>query len=86
MPRPPRLFVPDGIYHLAAHGSDRRALFLCDRDRELFLERPALVCERFELALIAGAAGSRLVFGRASLERAGCRRQHDPERWRLIAQ
>jgi putative transposase len=53
MPRPPRLFVPNGIYHLAAHGSDRRALFLCDRDRALFLERLAQVCERHELALIA---------------------------------
>jgi putative transposase len=42
-----------GIYHLTAHGSDSRYLFLSDEDREDFLERLAAVCERFELALLS---------------------------------
>jgi putative transposase len=43
----------DGIYHLAAHGSDTRHLFVTDRDRQDFLERLAAICERFELALLS---------------------------------
>ena len=53
MPRPPRAFVPDGIYHVAAHASDRRTLFLDDRDRDVFLSRLARVIERHQLACIA---------------------------------
>ncbi|MGB2875566.1 MAG: transposase [Gaiellaceae bacterium] len=52
MARRPRVLVA-GIYHLAAHGSDTRRLFLSDDDREDFLDRLALTCERFELSLIA---------------------------------
>jgi REP element-mobilizing transposase RayT len=54
MPRPPRAFV-DGIYHLAAHGSDTRHLFLSSKDRTTFLDRLALVIERFSLRLVAYA-------------------------------
>jgi REP element-mobilizing transposase RayT len=36
--RPRRQFAP-GIYHLAAHGSDRRHLYLDDDDRVDFLDR-----------------------------------------------
>jgi putative transposase len=43
----------DGIYHLDAHGSDTRHLFVTDRDRQDFLERLAAICERFELALLS---------------------------------
>jgi putative transposase len=43
----------DGIYHLAAHGSDSRYLFVTDRDREDFLERLAAVCQQFDLALLS---------------------------------
>jgi putative transposase len=43
----------DGIYHLAAHGSDSRYLFVTDRDREDFLERLAAVCQQFDLALFS---------------------------------
>jgi putative transposase len=42
-----------GIYHLAAHGSDSRYLFVTDRDREDFLERLAAVCQQFDLALFS---------------------------------
>jgi len=42
-----------GIYHLAAHGSDTRHLFVSDADREGFLERLAAICQRFELALLS---------------------------------
>ena len=52
MPRRPRA-LSEGIYHLAAHGSDTRYLFLNDRDREDFLERLAATWEQFELALLS---------------------------------
>ena len=52
MPRRPRLLHP-GIYHLTAHGSDSRYLFLGDDDREDFLDRLGENCERFELALLS---------------------------------
>lgn len=52
MPRPPRVFF-DGLYHIAPHASDRRRLFLVDGDRRAFLERLALVVERYELGLVA---------------------------------
>jgi putative transposase len=42
-----------GIFHLAAHASDLRYLFLDDHDREHFLDRLAITCERFELGLHA---------------------------------
>jgi putative transposase len=54
MPRPPRAFV-EGLYHLASHASDTRDLFLNSRDRTTFLDRLALVVERFKLALVAYA-------------------------------
>ena len=52
MPRRPRALTA-GIYHLAAHGSDTRYLYLDVEDRTDFLSRLAKVCERFELALIS---------------------------------
>jgi putative transposase len=50
--RRPRLLVA-GIHHLTARGSDTRFLFLGDADRQDFLDRLALACERFELALLS---------------------------------
>ncbi len=50
--RPLRNLYP-GIYHLAAHGSDTRHLFVSDQDREDFLDRLAATWERFEVALIS---------------------------------
>jgi putative transposase len=43
----------EGIYHLAAHGSDDRYLFVIDADREDFLDRLAATCDRFELGLLS---------------------------------
>jgi REP element-mobilizing transposase RayT len=47
------MFVEDGIYHLAARGSDRQPIFLFDTDRVAFLDRLAVVVERYELACVA---------------------------------
>jgi putative transposase len=52
MPRAPRAFEA-GIYHLAAHGSDNRYLFLCERDRVDFLERLGDTLWRREIELLA---------------------------------
>jgi REP element-mobilizing transposase RayT len=52
MGRPPRL-LEAGIFHVAAHGSDTRRLFLDDEDRAHFLALLARTCERFELGLIS---------------------------------
>ena len=52
MPRPPRQLY-GGIYHLAAHGSDTRHLFLSDDERVEFLERLAAIWAHFELALLS---------------------------------
>src|SRR6266516_5931906 len=52
MARRPRLLVA-GIYHLTAHGSDNRYLFLGREDREDFLARLTATCEEFELALLS---------------------------------
>ena len=54
MPRPPRDFV-EGIYHLSSHASDTRFLFRSAEDRTTFLDRIALVIQRFQLSLIAYA-------------------------------
>jgi REP element-mobilizing transposase RayT len=34
MPRPPRLHVPGGFYHLILRGNHREALFGCEADRD----------------------------------------------------
>jgi putative transposase len=52
MPRRTRSFA-EGIYHIGAHGSDDRHLFLNDEDRHDFLERLASVWRRFELELLS---------------------------------
>ena len=52
MPRRPRNLYA-GIYHLAAHASDTRYLYVSDQDREDFLERLARIWEKFELALLS---------------------------------
>jgi hypothetical protein len=51
MPRPLRAFG-EGIFHLTAHASDIRYLFLNDEDREDFLRRLAAVCKRLEPGLL----------------------------------
>jgi REP element-mobilizing transposase RayT len=52
MPRPLRAFRA-GIFHLTAHASDVRDLFLDDEDRKDFLERLAAVYRRFDLGLLS---------------------------------
>ena len=52
MPRRLRSFH-EGIYHLAARGSDTRYLFVDDQDRQDFLDRLAATWENFELALLS---------------------------------
>jgi putative transposase len=52
VPRPLRAFV-EGIYHLSSHGSDDRHLFLTVEDRRRFLDRLALVNQRFSLRLVS---------------------------------
>jgi REP element-mobilizing transposase RayT len=48
-----RVFVPDGIYHVASRGSDRRPLFTVDDDREIFMYRLERMVDRFELSCVA---------------------------------
>jgi putative transposase len=42
-----------GIFHVTAHSSDTRHLFLSDADREEFLKLLAETCARFELLLVS---------------------------------
>jgi REP element-mobilizing transposase RayT len=53
MARPPRVFVPDGIYHIATRGSGWRLLFRFDHDRVRFLRRLAGVVEGYELECLS---------------------------------
>lgn len=52
MGRKPRGFT-EGTFHVSSHASDKRDLFLNDVDREDFLDRLALISERFALALVS---------------------------------
>jgi REP element-mobilizing transposase RayT len=46
MPRPPRMDAPGAIHHVMIRGVERRAVFLNDDQRELFVERfERLVCD-----------------------------------------
>lgn len=53
MPRAPRNFIPNGIYHIAARGSDRGALFLFDGDRRMFLRRLVQTVADYELSCLS---------------------------------
>ena len=53
MGRPPRAFVPGGIYHVTARGSARGTLFRADMDRVAFLGRLAAVTRCYELRCLA---------------------------------
>jgi REP element-mobilizing transposase RayT len=52
MPRRRREFA-EGIYHIGAHGSDRRHLFLNKEDRNDFLGRLAAIWSQFDLELLS---------------------------------
>lgn len=43
VPRPPRIGVPNGIYHVTSRGNRRQQIFLDDGDRRLFLEMLAVL-------------------------------------------
>jgi putative transposase len=55
MPRPPRQWVPGGIYHVFSRGSNRQAIFRYDSDRADLLDCAARVIERYELECLAFA-------------------------------
>jgi REP element-mobilizing transposase RayT len=39
MPRPLRILIPGGYYHVTCRGNDRRAIYRDDQDRSVFLEK-----------------------------------------------
>lgn len=47
MARPIRVEYEDAVYHVTARGNERREIFRCDPDRELFLATIGQVCARF---------------------------------------
>lgn len=53
MGRPLRTFLPNGVYHVASRGSDKKPIFRLDEDRERFLERLQLTVERYRLPCLA---------------------------------
>jgi Transposase IS200 like len=53
VPRPLRVEIPGGIYHVVARGNERKAVFRDDEDREAYLGRLAGCSERFCFRLIA---------------------------------
>ncbi len=53
MTEPRGIFEPDGIYHVASRGSDRKPIFRCDGDRETFLDQLELTFVWFELPCLA---------------------------------
>jgi REP-associated tyrosine transposase len=53
VPRPLRVEIPGGIYHVVARGNERKAVFRDDEDREAYLGRLAGCSERFRFRLIA---------------------------------
>jgi putative transposase len=53
MPRTPREFVENGIYHVYSRGSNRQAIFELDGDRIDFLRCLTRVVERHELHCFA---------------------------------
>ena len=46
MARPLRLEYPGALYHITSRGNDRKKIFLCDEDRELFLHLLSEVVEK----------------------------------------
>lgn len=53
MPRPLRVEIPGGIYHVVARGNERKAIFRDDEDRESYLGLLAGCSERLRFRLIA---------------------------------
>jgi REP-associated tyrosine transposase len=53
MPRPPRLHVEGGFYHVTLRGNHREPIFFCAADRDRFAELVAEVIERFRMRVHA---------------------------------
>ena len=53
VPRPHRMFTPNGIYHVFARGSNREALYSADGDHIAFEERLGGVVRAYELRCAA---------------------------------
>ena len=53
MPRPPRLYVPGGYYHVILRGNHREDLFACPNDRFALNEIVIDVINRFNARLHA---------------------------------
>lgn len=47
MARPIRVEYEDAVYHVTARGNERREIFRCDPDRELFLKTVGQACAKF---------------------------------------
>jgi REP element-mobilizing transposase RayT len=47
MPRPPRVQIAGGIYHVTARGNRKEDIFGDDSDRRLFLRLLELICARY---------------------------------------
>jgi REP-associated tyrosine transposase len=53
MARRPRLEFPGAVYHVAARGNDKRAIFHDDRDRQEYLDRIDRYRKKFHFQLLA---------------------------------
>jgi REP element-mobilizing transposase RayT len=51
--RPPRLLIPDGIYHVTARGNERGRIYRDPSDKERFLETLAVVDEQRRWRVLA---------------------------------
>lgn len=48
MARPLRIEFEDALYHVMARGNARADIFLCDADRQAFIDNLERVCKRFD--------------------------------------
>jgi len=53
MPRPPRVEIKEGIYHVTSRGNGRSAIFHTDEDRLRFLEQFKLTLQKYRIVLYA---------------------------------
>lgn len=53
MPRPPRLHIPGGFYHVILRGNHRENIFFCYDDRDRFADLVARAVERFQMRVHA---------------------------------
>ena len=51
MPRPLRVHVPDGIYHVILRGNDRNPIFFCRADRDDWEDLVSVGVKRYEISI-----------------------------------